>query len=128
MSRVTTNVSQASRSRRSTLVAITAAIIGIIYGYDLGNISGALAGNTLHSSPGKLLSNPSRRYFQPHWGTMLAIWGRMPSPEEGKDDPSAQVSVWNIAEGKEVRRLRCGGPLEAGDGARGHRVRQSAAN
>jgi sugar porter (SP) family MFS transporter len=28
--------------KRSSLVAITAAIIGIIYGYDLGNISGAL--------------------------------------------------------------------------------------
>src|SRR5947199_2440256 len=42
MSRVTTNASQTSRSRGSTLVAITAAIIGIIYGYDLGNISGAL--------------------------------------------------------------------------------------
>ena len=42
MSRVSTNVSQTPRSRRSTLVAITAAIIGIIYGYDLGNISGAL--------------------------------------------------------------------------------------
>ena len=42
MSRAATNISQTSRSRRSTLVAITAAIIGIIYGYDLGNISGAL--------------------------------------------------------------------------------------
>jgi sugar porter (SP) family MFS transporter len=42
MSRVSTNVSQTSKSSRSTLVAITAAIIGIIYGYDLGNISGAL--------------------------------------------------------------------------------------
>src|SRR5437588_2589374 len=40
MSRISTNVS--SRSGRSTLVAVTAAIIGIIYGYDLGNISGAL--------------------------------------------------------------------------------------
>ncbi len=42
MSRMSTNVSQTSKSSRSTLVAITAAIIGIIYGYDLGNISGAL--------------------------------------------------------------------------------------
>ncbi len=88
MSRVTTNVSQASRSRRSTLVAITAAIIGIIYGYDLGNISGALAGNTLHSSSGKLLSNPSRRYFQPHWGTMLAIWGLPSRPGSRSVYPS----------------------------------------
>jgi MFS family permease len=42
MSRMTTNIAQPAGSRRSTLVAVTAAIIGIIYGYDLGNISGAL--------------------------------------------------------------------------------------
>lgn len=44
MSQLSTNVPQTSKpkSNRSTLVAITAAIIGIIYGYDLGNISGAL--------------------------------------------------------------------------------------
>jgi sugar porter (SP) family MFS transporter len=44
MSQTSTKVPQAPRARsnRSTLVAITAAIIGIIYGYDLGNISGAL--------------------------------------------------------------------------------------
>src|SRR5947209_9751397 len=44
MSQLSTKVPQTSKlnSRRSTLVAITAAIIGIIYGYDLGNISGAL--------------------------------------------------------------------------------------
>ena len=42
MSHLSTPASRTSGSRRSTLVAITAAIIGIIYGYDLGNISGAL--------------------------------------------------------------------------------------
>src|SRR2546421_6227626 len=44
MSQTSTKVPQTpgARSNRSTLVAITAAIIGIIYGYDLGNISGAL--------------------------------------------------------------------------------------
>lgn len=46
MSIVTPNMSQNTqpqpRSSRSSLVAIAAAIIGIIYGYDLGNISGAL--------------------------------------------------------------------------------------
>ena len=44
MSQTSTKVPQTrgARPNRSTLVAITAAIIGIIYGYDLGNISGAL--------------------------------------------------------------------------------------
>src|SRR5437660_6330709 len=44
MSQLSTKVPQTSKlnSRRSSLVAVTAAIIGIIYGYDLGNISGAL--------------------------------------------------------------------------------------
>src|SRR5438270_5147557 len=44
MSQTSTKAPQTAgaRSNRSTLVAITAAIIGIIYGYDLGNISGAL--------------------------------------------------------------------------------------
>ena len=44
MSQTSTKVPQTrgARPNRSTLVAVTAAIIGIIYGYDLGNISGAL--------------------------------------------------------------------------------------
>lgn len=44
MSLLPPNVSQTSKlgPNRSSLVAITAAIIGVIYGYDLGNISGAL--------------------------------------------------------------------------------------
>lgn len=42
MSDVSTAVLPVGGLHRSTLVAITAAIIGIIYGYDLGNISGAL--------------------------------------------------------------------------------------
>lgn len=44
MSLLPPNVSQTSKPgpSRSSLVAITAAIIGVIYGYDLGNISGAL--------------------------------------------------------------------------------------
>jgi SP family arabinose:H+ symporter-like MFS transporter len=46
MTLVTSNMSRNTqpepRSGRSSLVAITAAIIGIIYGYDQGNISGAL--------------------------------------------------------------------------------------
>lgn len=44
MSRLSTKVPQDTKSgsSRSSLVAVTAAIIGIVYGYDLGNISGAL--------------------------------------------------------------------------------------
>ncbi|QBD76942.1 MFS transporter [Ktedonosporobacter rubrisoli] len=42
MSHAATNISHIPRPHRSSLVAITAAIIGVIYGYDLGNISGAL--------------------------------------------------------------------------------------
>ncbi len=38
----TTAQTSTVNAKRSSLVAITAAIIGIIYGYDLGNISGAL--------------------------------------------------------------------------------------
>lgn len=44
MSLLPSNASPSSgiNSKRSSLIAVTAAIIGIIYGYDLGNISGAL--------------------------------------------------------------------------------------
>src|SRR5947209_4502294 len=49
MSLLTPKALQTSKpgSNRSSQVAITAAIIGIIYGYDLGNISGALLGHCL---------------------------------------------------------------------------------
>jgi SP family arabinose:H+ symporter-like MFS transporter len=42
MSLVSPGSLAAPRANRSFLVALTAAIIGVIYGYDLGNISGAL--------------------------------------------------------------------------------------
>lgn len=42
MPQTTASTFQSGGGRRSTMIAITAAIIGIIYGYDLGNISGAL--------------------------------------------------------------------------------------
>lgn len=42
MPQTTATPLQSGGTRRTTMIAITAAIIGIIYGYDLGNISGAL--------------------------------------------------------------------------------------
>lgn len=42
MPQTTATPLQSGGTRRTSMIAITAAIIGIIYGYDLGNISGAL--------------------------------------------------------------------------------------
>jgi glycerophosphoryl diester phosphodiesterase len=51
-------------------------------------------------------------------GKLLALWGRGRNfpREEQKDPPSATVSLWDVASGKEIRKLRCEAPLESGGG------------